>query len=61
LLVHEQHVIGGTRIGGVFADRLAFALVEVDDILVLNSSSGGAELRVDGVAGFLFGILVRHL
>ena len=34
--------------------------VEVDGVLGLHDPTGGAELRVDGIAGDLFGILIEH-
>ena len=61
LAVDEQHVVGGAGVGGVFADGLALAGVEIDGVLRLHDPTGGPELRVDGVAGDLFGGLVgRH-
>jgi hypothetical protein len=59
--INEEDEIGRAAVGGVFADGLALALVEVDGVLVLNGPAGGAELGVDPVTGFLLGILVRHL
>ena len=61
LAVDEQDIVGGAGVGGVFADGLAGALVQVDRVLGLDGPAGGAELRVDGIAGDLLGILVgRH-
>ena len=59
--INEEHVVGRAAIGGVFADGLAFALIEVDGVLVLNGPASGAKLRVDPVAGDLLGVLVRHV
>lgn len=59
--VDEKDVVGGAGVGSLFADGLAGAGVEVDGVLGLHGPTGGAELRVDGVAGDLLGVLVgRH-
>ena len=59
--IDEENVVGRSAVGGVFADGLAFPLVEVDGVIVLNGPAGGAKLCVDPVAGDLFGILIGHL
>ena len=58
--IDEEHVVRRAGVGQVFADGLAFALREVDRVLVLHGPARGAELRVDGVASDLFRGLVRH-
>jgi len=59
--IEEEHIVGRATVGGVFADGLAFALGEVDGVLVLNGPTGGAELCVDPITGDLFRVLVGHL
>lgn len=59
LAVDEEDVVGRTGIGGVFPDGLSLAGVEGDTVLGLDGPTRGAELRVDGVAGDLFGSLVE--
>lgn len=61
LSIDEKNEVCRAAIRSVFADGLAFSLVEVDAIFVLNGPAGEAELGVDSVAGLLLGILVGHL
>ena len=56
LAVDEEHVIGGAGVGLPFADRDPGAGGEID--LLLHNPAGGAQLRIDPVAGLLFGVLV---
>ena len=63
LSVNEEHVVGRSDIGLVFAHRDAKARGEVDGIPVLHMPARSPEAVVDPVAGDLFGILVdvtRH-
>ncbi len=58
LLVHEQHVVGRADIGLVFAHGMTEAGMKSRCFLVLHDPAGLRELRVDAVAGLLFGVLV---
>ena len=61
--VGEEHVIGRTDVGLVFAHRDAEPGIEVDSILVLHVPARSPEAIINSVAGDLFGILVdvtRH-
>jgi hypothetical protein len=58
LAVNEEHVVGGTGVGRIFADGLALASAEVDRVFRLHGPARGAQLCVDGVAGDLLGVLV---
>ena len=56
--VHEQHVVSRAGIGLVFAHGLPQPGIQVDFLGRLNNPPRLLEQRVDGVAGFLFGVLV---
>lgn len=58
--IHEQEVIAGTRGERDFAKGNAPTGGEVDGLEILNYPAAGGELRVDLLAGALFGIQVRH-
>jgi len=60
LAIDEENVVGGTGIGGILADGLTLASEEIDGMIGLHDPAGGAELRVDGVAGDLLGVLVQR-
>ena len=58
--IDKEHVVGRTGVGEVFADGLACAFAKVDGVLVLHGPSRSAQLRVNRIAGDLFGGLVGH-
>jgi len=58
LLVHEQHVVGRTDIGLVFAHCQPQPCAQVYFLCRLHNPTRLLQQRVDGVAGFLFGVLV---
>jgi hypothetical protein len=56
--VDEEGIIGGSGIGGVFADGLAGAFVGVEGVFILHDPAGGAKLGINLIARDLLGILV---
>ena len=56
--IDEEHIVGGADVGLVFAHGDTLSGIEVDLVFVLRIPAGRGQLRVDLVAGDLFGVLV---
>ena len=61
LPVNEEHIVGGSDIGGVFAHRDAQPRVEVERLPVLHTPTRRLQAGVDPVSGDLLRVLVDGL